>query len=295
MDIRLITFLEVCHQLNYTKAANNLNMTQPGVSQHIRSLERFYDKKLFYFEGKRCFLTEAGTFLYQFAMSMQQNEAYLLSRMKTIGTDQRMLNFGATLSIGEYVMPKVLENYLTSAPNTKIRMIIDNTKELLELLWEGDIDFAIVEGNFDQSKFDSSVYSEERFIPICGKNELFDPSTETVEDLLDRRIIVREKGSGTREILERNLENLNLSIEDFDGVMEVGGMNAIKSLVESHLGISFLYEVAVKKELEAGSLKKIPLKNFDISHKFAFVWNKETQYLDHLKTVFEQIKTSSQI
>jgi DNA-binding transcriptional LysR family regulator len=97
-------------------------------------------------------------------------------------------------------------------------------------------------------------------------------------DLLSERIIIREKGSGTREILEKNLEARNLGVEDFRHTVEIGGMNAIKSLVESGCGITFLYEAAVKKELEKGNMKEIKLKDFNMIHDFEFIWNKGSAF-----------------
>ncbi|MDF2612058.1 MAG: LysR family transcriptional regulator, partial [Lachnospiraceae bacterium] len=137
-------------------------------------------------------------------------------------------------------MAEHLKTYLNLYPDIEVRMMIGNTSELLDKLCLSEIDFALVEGNFIRSEYDCMVYSQERYIPVCSKDYTFKKEPEQLMDLLSERIIIREKGSGTREILEKNLEARNLGVEDFRHTVEIGGMNAIKSLVESGCGITFL-------------------------------------------------------
>jgi len=108
--------------------------------------------------------------------------------------------------------------------------------------------------------------------------------------LLSERVFVRENGSGTREILEKNLETRNLVIGDFSYVVEIGGMNAIKAMVISGCGITFLYEAAVIKELESGMLREIKLGDFKMSHDFAFIWNKGSAFSENYKKIYEKLK-----
>lgn len=108
--------------------------------------------------------------------------------------------------------------------------------------------------------------------------------------MLTERIIIREKGSGTREILERNLEARNLSVEDFRHTVEIGGMNAIKTLVEAGYGITFLYEAAVRNELNNGVLKEIKLKDFNMLHDFKFIWNKGSVFSDHYRNICDLLR-----
>lgn len=290
MDFRMETFLAACRFMNFTKAAKSLNMTQPAVSQHIRYLEDFYQAKLIEFHGKKMYLTEAGTILYQAAVTMENDDHYLINELKNLAEKKKQLIFGATLTIGEFVIAGSLSNYLNHDPDVEIRMMIGNTTELLEKLDLGEIDFAIVEGNFNKKNYESLLYSQERYIPVCGKNHLFQKNPEQLSDLLTERIIIREKGSGTREILEKNLESRNLSVEDFRYVTEIGGMNAIKCLVESGCGITFLYEAAVEKEVSNGNLREIRLEDFDVRHDFTFIWNKGSVFSDRYREIFNHFK-----
>jgi len=288
MDFRLDTFLEVCRHMNFTKAAKALNITQPAVSQHIQYLEDYYGVELFAFEGKKMRLTEAGKMLYQAATTIKHDDIFLKERINALKKGKNKLIFGATLTIGEFVMAKPIKSYLELHPDTQMRMIIGNTKELLEKLSLGEIDFALIEGNFDKKDYDYIVYSQERYIAVC-RDYKFEKEPERLTDLLSERLIVRESGSGTRRILEEYLEARNLGIGDFKSAVEIGGMTAIKSLVEYGCGITFLYEAAVKKELANGSLREIKLKDFQIFHDFSFIWNKGSVFSERYRKICEML------
>jgi DNA-binding transcriptional LysR family regulator len=279
--------------MNFTKAAEQLNITQPAVTQHIHYLEDFYGVKLITYVGKKMFLTDAGNVLFQAAITMKHDELYLKENIHGFNNENKKLIFGATLTIGEFVMAEHLNTYFDLYPNTEVRMTIGNTSELLDKLSLGEIDFAIVEGNFTRKEYDCMPYSRERYIPLCSSDYSFNREPEQLMDLLSERIIIREKGSGTREILEKNLEARNLSIDNFRHIVEIGGMNAIKSLLEFGCGISFLYEAAVKDELKKGSLREIKLNDFHMVHDFEFIWNKGSVFSDHYREIYNLLKCGS--
>ncbi|AGF58235.1 DNA-binding transcriptional LysR family regulator [Clostridium saccharoperbutylacetonicum] len=287
LDFRINTFLTVCEYMNFTKAAEILCITQPAVSQHIKYLETVYNSKLFEYEGKKIRLTKAGKLLYQTSITMKHDEEYLKGKIKEEQLGITSIKFGATLTIGEFILPAKLNSYLNKNKNMKITMIVENTKELLYRLEHGEIDFALVEGYFIKSEYDYVVYSKENYICVTGKNYKLKKQPQVLEDLLGETLIVREKGSGTRDIFEKNLEEQNLTINDFSKVIEIGNINSIKYLVKNNHGITALYEAAVKEELENGSLQKVEVSDLQKNHKFYFIWRKnstfEELYLEILK------------
>ena len=285
LDMKMETFLAVCQWMNFTKAAESLHITQPAVSQQIHALEEYYGAKLFHYEGKKMMVTEAGRILYQATATMKQDNHTLQEQIRNIETAENRFYFGATLTICEFVMARKLVYFLKAFPNRQVRMVEGNTKELLERLKKGEIDFAVVEGNFSKKEFDYQVFSTERYLPVCSKDYLFKKEPHGLIELLNERIITREKGSGTRDILEKNLEARNLSIEDFQFVTEIGGMNAIKSLVAEGCGITFLYEAAVIEELSEGSLVEIKLDDFQVTHDFNIIWNKGSMFAEQYREI----------
>lgn len=284
LDYRINTFLTVCKHMNYTMAAEELHITQPAVSLHIRFLEEHYHTKLFSIEGKRIHLTNEGVLLKRAMTTMKHDQLVLQEKIED--QEDKFLNFGATRTIGDYVMPKKIIEYKSKYPMTKLQMLVDNTEALLQKLDSGDIDFAIIEGYFPKNDYEHLEYRKARFIAVAETNYADALQNSTLEDLLKESVILREHGSGTREILERHLRQHNFSIQDFSKVMEIGSISAIKSLVSSGLGITFLYEDAVSAELEAGLLKEILISDFSLYNSFTMIWRKNSLYFAQYQELF---------
>lgn len=285
LDFRMETFLAVCRYMNFTRAAEKLNITQPAVSQHIRFLEKHYNTKLFRYEGKKLELTEAGEILKNASLTMMHDETAMQDEMKRAGESEE-LRFGATRTVGDVLGGKMIFNYLEMYPNTHIHMIVENTRELLKKLDEGEIDFALVEGFFKKNEYDFQKYSEEPYIAVCSPDYPFKKKPKRIEDLFGERILIREDGSGTREVLERYLESCNLSIGNFRQTVEIGSMHTIKELTKLKCGITFLYETAIWEELESEALVKIPLEDFHIVREFTFIWRRGSFYADKYREKF---------
>lgn len=276
IDYRLKTFLTLCKVLNYTKTAEILHITQPAVSQHIKYLEDSYGVKLFNYTNKTLELTDAGKTLYDFVLAMETSSTRVRFMMSKPKLNQYPIIFGSTLTIGEYTMSKLLAKLIMDFPSLNITMEVGNTKILLEKLREGAIDFALLEGHFDKSEYNSKFFSSESFIGVCGASHRFANKQISFEDIFDERLILREVGSGTRDILEQILYEHNLTMNSFKKITEIGNMSVIKELVKENLGITFLYREAVKRELADGSLKKINLRDFNVKREFNFVFLKDS-------------------
>ncbi|MEG0662858.1 MAG: LysR family transcriptional regulator, partial [Anaerovoracaceae bacterium] len=153
LDIKVETFLTVCKVLNFTKAAKILNITQPAVSMHIKHLEEYYHAPLFQFEGKHFHLTKYGQLLYESLSSMRNNEKQLKDQLRIIKSRNNIINMGATLTVGEFMISRPIGRYLQENPDTEVTVTVSNTKELLAKLDLGQIDFAILEGDFPKSTY----------------------------------------------------------------------------------------------------------------------------------------------
>lgn len=326
LDFRVETFLTVCQTMNFTEAARLLHITQPAVSQHIHGLEKQFDAVFFQYEGKRLSLTAAGQLFYRTALAMRHDVDHLKQQLSQVDTAP-VLNFGATLTVGEYIMPPMLLRLLKTRPEVRLRMLVENTDVLLKLLNQGEIDFAIVEGYFPRQTYEGLPFRTERFLPVCAPGAF--PAVPTVpavssaltipaavpavpaapanapavpavpvvpasaplplEALLSCRLLVREAGSGTREILERSLREHNLALSDFPKLTELGNLNVIKTLVMVGLGISFCYESVVREELADGRLQEIPVEGFPVTHDFTFLWQKDSVFSEYYRSVFEAL------
>ncbi len=287
IGFRIDTFLTVCRFMNFTRAAEYLNITQPAVSHHIRYLEELYGAKLFEYTGKKISLTEAGKVLLSAATTMKHDELHLKSVMSQKTGSGGQLVFGATMTIGEYVMPEALKRLIAARPGISVRMTVADTLELLRRLDAGEIEFAIVEGFFQKKEYDYLVYDRDRFVIVAAPGYQFKKPVKVIEDLTEECLFIREKGSGTRYVFERYLEGKNLLIHDFTNFMEISHIGAIKTMVEDGCGITFLYEAAVIREIENGKLVRVELEDFELSHDFTFIWRKGSIYSEYYKGIFE--------
>lgn len=314
LDYRTHTFLEVYRQRSFTQAARSLMITQPAVSQHIKQLESHYGCPLFVKTGRGIEPTPAATVLYQRLLTMENDDARLVAevgRLTAAPTKAREapLKLGCTRTIADFMAPQLVAAHLVRHPNSPVTLRAGNTRDLVGALDRGDIDFALVEGSFDRERFDYEVLSHEPYIAVAGgadaeeivtrgtgaETEAADPTgTEqdasrtglharvarpsSIRDLLGERLILREAGSGTREILEKHLAARDLAVTDFAGVVELESIPTIKACVRSGAGITFMYRAAAAEELARGEFVDITPVDFFIEHDFCLIWQRGSQY-----------------
>ena len=281
LDFRTDTFLTVCKTMNFTAAARELHITQPAVSQHIHFLENEYQTTLFEYHNKQLSLTPAGEVLKRRLTSMKNDEKNIQLEIRSLSNRIESLSIGVTRTIGEYAIVDRLASFLLNHPHMNIHLHYGNTALLLGLLDAGEIDMAIIEGNYPKEHYAHKKYSTEDYIAVCAANHQFVSGTpSTVSDLIKERLIVRKAGSGTRNILEENLLARGLRISNFTHYIEVENMHTIISFLKKDCGISFMYKVAVLEELNQNILKEIQLDDFKMKHDFDFVWGKNSIYTE---------------
>lgn len=287
IDSRHKTLLTLSACGSFTKTAKILHITQPAVSQHIKYLEELYGVKLVDTSKRTVSLTAQGELLKEYATTVFSDSKHLLKNIQAGETEAMSFSFGATLSIGEYVMPEILSKILLKYSDIKIHMTVANTQTLLEQLNEGELDFIVVEGLFDKYHYDSTLFSREKFIPVCSARSDLLYETVDFERLIEHRLIVRERGSGTREIFENILQKNNYTLQAFDKVIEIGNMAAIKEMVANDIGITFLFEAAAGKDIASGKLALIDIPDFDEHFEFNYVFLKNSCFRERYLKILE--------
>ncbi|MEG1559958.1 MAG: LysR family transcriptional regulator [Clostridia bacterium] len=290
LDFRHETFLTLYEIGSYTKTAEVLHLTQPAVTQHIQFLENYYKCQLFSYRGKVLRPTIEARKLFNFATSMRADSEKLRLNLENFSDKASSLIFGATLTIGEYVMPRIIEKLLLENESLKITMQVDNTKTLLEKLRKAEVDFTLIEGFFNSEDYSSLLLTKAEFIPICGAFSPFAKGGFTLKDLFSERLITREKGSGTREVLEQVMIENNLSLDGFKSICEIGNIGVIKRLVAENFGVAFLYKAACDRELAEGRLVKIKLSGISIQRAFNFVYLKDSLRGEEFSQCFKMLK-----
>lgn len=293
-DFRVKTFLTVCRTLNYTRAAEELMLTQPAVSQHIAYLEKEYGAKLFTYHHKKLELTRAGRVLRDALSTMAHDDLLLHERVAEVAHGAAVrLRIGMTLTAGEYLVAAPLVRYLTAHPEVQATVRSGGTQHLLALLHAGKIDCAFVEGLFDKSMYAWNTFRTERLVCICAADHRFPTPPTSLEDLLGERLILREDGSGSRDVLVHALAKRNLSVDAFADTCMVESLDIIKIFVAGDLGISFVYEAAVRREVQEGSLRIIRLPGKPITHDISFVHLPNSIFEEDLAALFEGLKAES--
>ncbi len=289
LDFRLKTFMQVCEDMNFTRASEKLGLTQPAVTQQIHFLEDHYGEKLFNYKGKKLTLTGAGKVLLEASYSLYNDEKVLKSKIREASGGKTSLNFGVTRTIGDYCICESLAEYIKENSGTDIKMLVENTEVLLDKMHRGEISFAIVEGYYDKESFDSIIFDNVRFVAVASSKHKFGKKVKKLDDLLDENLIIREEGSGTRAIFERHIAKENMSISDFRSNMEIGGINAILQLLEMDMGISFMYYPAAEKQIKNGILQEIELTDFNVKHKFSFIWERGSIYSSEYEKICKKL------
>lgn len=276
LDPRWNTFLVLCETMNYTRAAEQLCLTQPAVTHHIHYLEDHYGCRLFSYEGKILRLTEAGMRLREFTRSMAYNSKKVEATMAAPAPIS--LRVGASKTIGEYVIAPRVERFLRSQPEASFSLLVDNTQVLLRALEAGQLDFALVEGFFDRSRYDAQLCRQEAFFGVCAPQHRLAGRAVPLDEITGERLILREPGSGTRAIFEEALHRQNYTLDSFPSVVTISDFSTIKSLVADGLGLSFLYAPVVEQELEARTLARFDLAEVPMSGAFYFVCLKDNLF-----------------
>ena len=212
-------------------------------------------------------------------------------RVPDIGSINNVCNVdGRIWILGEYGIAQPAARYLKAHPDVELTLIFGNTQDLLHRLDQGELDFALVEGYYPPGSYDHLLFRLEPFVPVAAASHAFVREPELCRDLLGERLLVREPGSGTRNILERNLALQGLTLDQFAHRIQIGNMHALIQLLEEDCGITFLYRIAVEKEIADGRIRLLPLKDFSIVHPFDFIWPKDSIFAPEFQEICRELK-----
>lgn len=275
--------------MNYTRAAAELNITQPAVSQHIRHLEQEYKAKLFVYTGKHLALTQAGRILLRMATAVSHDDAVLKERLRGMEQRHQFLALGTTPAVDAVGIEDKVAAYLQGHQEVNLRWEMNSTGQLLRAVDEGRLDVAIVDQQGPWDAYEVRTLSQESLVPVCQCTALV-PTTLTIPELLQQQIIIQTKESGASQALEKELAQQQLGLLDFPKRHEVTTPELAKTLACLGCGIAFVYEKAVQHELAQGLLRIIQVPDFTLSHAFFFVWRKGSEYAPFFSQLYDQLR-----
>lgn len=291
------TFIAVVEENNFTRAGEKINLSQPSVSLHINKLEKYFDETLINRSSKekKIHITENGKILYMRIKEILKviedtKEEFQLEKNMVTGK----VKIGASFTVGENYLPKLIGKIKTNNPFLNIEVYIKNTKEILEEIDRLEIDFAIVEGDFDKSIYEYKVLHEDEMILACSKQLEEKIEQMKFADMDKLSWVFREEGSGTRATGLEFLKEINVLPKD---ILVMGSNNSIKEYLRYGLGITFISKLVVCEYIESNYISWIK-REWSYKRKYYLVKKKMERKNHKIEVVLkelEDIKKSGEI
>ncbi|MEO2203023.1 LysR family transcriptional regulator [Paenibacillus pabuli] len=266
----LKVYITVVEQRNFSRAAELLHLSQPGVSLHIRKLEKEFDAKLMHRSPKWVKLTEAGELLYVRAKEMVNlYESAKLDIARLQDDVSGSLQIGASFTIGEYVLPRLFSSFARQYPEVAMEVFIGNSSQVVEAIRDNKMDFGLIEEDIEAQDLTVTPFMKDELIIVAAEGYPLNASVNAdLEQLQDQVWILREMGSGTRSSSDRFLAQTGLRV---NRSYVFNSSQGVKEAVFSGLGFAMLSRWVVKRELSAGMLKEITIPDIHIERNFSLV------------------------
>ena len=273
MDIKLKLFCAVAETRSFSKTSKIAHLSQPAVSLQIQSLEEFFETKLFDRSGAEITLTQAGEILYHQAKHILEHYNDIEKDMRKIsGAIKGGFTLGASTSLGNHVLPRVIIAFKKAHPRVKISMMVGNTKRIEELLKSGLVDFGLVAGECMGGKMKREIIMSDELMLIVSRDHPWAKKKSiSILDILKEPFILREEGSGTRQKIEEYFAVQGISIHDMHIALVLGSTASIKEAVEAGIGVSIVSKWAVMREAADGRLKLLTFREGPIQRDLSLI------------------------
>lgn len=288
MDIRgLEVFLSVATHLNYTRAGEEVNLSQPSVSVRIRQLEDELGLRLFEQLGKKVALTEAGLLLVPHArrvIAAVEDAKDAIGDLQ--GLERGSLRIGASTTPGMYLVPQTIAQFKKQYPKITVQLLVKDTRQIEDGIIRNEFDFGFVGGHLVGDEVDVQPWITDELKLIVPVGHRFARKrTVNPQDLSNEKFILREQGSATRAVVTSHLLKLRI---DPETVMEIENPESVKKAVQSGLGIAFISAFAAETELKAGTLVAVNIRNLGMRRELKIVYRKD-KHLSRAAQAFIEI------
>jgi DNA-binding transcriptional LysR family regulator len=272
-NFRLSVFRAVAHHLNFSRAAEQLLLTQPAVTQQIKALEEECGVPLFDRSGGRISLTPAGEALLPYAEKLKAIADEAMTAVnRASGQDSGHLVVGASQTIGQYILPNLVAGFLREHPRVVLHAVSGNSDEMLGALLEHRIQLALIEGPTRRKDIKVESFMEDHMVLVVAAGHEWADREIDVKLLKDVPLLLREFGSGSRRVVENALANAGINRKELRTTMELDSTEGLLSAVEAGLGVTFVSRWAVRNQLALGTLKLTRVKGLNLSRKFSMAY-----------------------
>lgn len=281
LDPKLRTFLILCQTKSFTKTAEELHITQPAVSHHLKYLESYYQTKLYEYANRKFQLTPSGEILYQFVNSVNSDSERLKNRLPALSSNTVELRIGAEQSAGESFLPDLIISFLHEVPQCKLKVISENYSNLSTMLDNGDLDFFLFDGVVSTTKYDYYELGAGNVICVCSPTHPLAGKEIAIRDVYNNTLIMGVKNTPSRVRLENIFQENGILSYRFANHIEISNsLSCVKQLIIHNVGISFLYKSAVARELADGTLKQLHINHFHEQHAYNLICMRNSYFTD---------------
>jgi len=272
MDLHhLRVFVSVFRNRSFSRASEELHLTQPTVSDHIKTLEDELQCRLFDRLGRKILPTAAAEVLYLHAMELLDQAAVIRDALAHLRKDLAgEIVIGASTIPGTYLLPRIMASFLKKYPSVTFRIVIADSKEIIERLLSHDLLLCVVGARLQDKRLEFLPFIEDELVVIASPGLVRDESV-TLKELFRYPFVMREQGSGTRREFERIIEQKGARAEDLKVACVFGSNDAVKQAVKAGLGVSILSRLSVAEELKHKVLKEVRLRNLKLLRSFYVV------------------------
>lgn len=271
-DFRLKVFQSVAKNLSFTKASQELFISQPAITKHVQELETNYQTRLFDRQGSKISLTESGKLLLEHCERILEDYKRLEYEMHLLHNEYTgELKLGASTTIAQYVLPAMLGSFIGKFPQVSLSLMSGNSREIEAALQEHRIDLGLVEGVFRLPNLKYTTFLEDELVAVIRTNSKLAVGEEiTPEELLDLPLVLRERGSGTLDVFERALQQHNIKLSSLKVLMYLGSTESIKLFLEHTDCLGIVSVRSISRELYSGQLRVVEVKGLPMQREFSF-------------------------
>ncbi|WP_273162083.1 LysR substrate-binding domain-containing protein [Bacteroides fluxus] len=271
-DFRLKVFQSVAKNLSFTKASQELFISQPAITKHVQELETAYQTRLFDRQGSKISLTESGKLLLEHCERILEDYKRLEYEMHLLHNEYTgELKLGASTTIAQYVLPAMLGGFIGKFPEVGLSLMNGNSREIEVALQEHRIDLGLVEGVFRLPNLKYTTFLEDELVAVIRTNSKLPVGEEiTPEELLDLPLVLRERGSGTLDVFERALQQHNIKLSSLKVLMYLGSTESIKLFLEHTDCLGIVSVRSIGRELYSGQLRVVEIKSMPMQREFSF-------------------------
>lgn len=280
IDPKFLTFLSLCETRNYTKTAELLYVTQPSVTNHIKTLEKIYNIKLFTSNTKNFKLTPEGELLYKYVLQLKALDAQFDRMLVASEKQKEQITFSVTKNINFSYMKYILTKWSKQNTNINYCMNVKEYEDILEELNQGIVDFAIIDNRFNKKNYQVvQLLQTDLVLAVSKKHPLSKFKKVSLDMLAKERVVLDVKGTGKRDFLENELKIHNRNLKDLSNLIEINCPNTILQMVLSGDFVSIFYRNEIIDEIKSGKLIPIELTEINNYIDYCLIFNK-----NHLST-----------